>query len=176
MEEKVLNSIGEKHENNLIFRWAIGFDHAGFELAQHLTQYLLKAKHKLIQYGPTSNLISIDYVPFSIAAAKAVVDGIVDFGIVIGGSGQGEQIAANKVRGVRAALCNDIYFAKLARRDNNANVIALASRVVAKEYAETIIDVWLNTSFEGGRHERRINLIDAYEANRLSLPEARIIY
>lgn len=163
------------HKEQKVLRWALGYDHAGFKLAQHLAKYLGELRYRVIHYGPQDDIQSADYVPFSIAAAKAVAEGRADYGVVIGGSGQGEQIAANKVRGIRAALCNDIYFAKLARRDNNANVLALAARVVAKEYAEIILNVWISTEFEAGRHKRRIDMIATYEDGRLSLPEARNI-
>ena len=107
----------------------------------------------------------VDYPSYCIAVAKTVADGKADWGIVLGGSGQGEQMAANKVAGVRAALCNDPWFARLARRDNDANVIAIGARIVAPEFAVEILQTWITTAFEGGRHKRRIDLISDYEQN-----------
>ena len=88
--------------------------------------------------------------------ARAVRDGAADVGIVMGGSGQGEQIAANKVRGIRAALCNDLYLAEMARSHNDANVLSMGGRVVSNELADRIVETFLSTPFEGGRHERRV--------------------
>ncbi|MBB3606385.1 ribose 5-phosphate isomerase B [Mycolicibacterium sp. BK556] len=112
---------------------------------------------------------AVDYAPFCIAAALEVVNGEADYGIVIGASAQGEQIAANKVKGVRAALVTDVHFAKLARRDNDANIIALPGRIIAKEYAVEILSVWIQTQFEGGRHARRLNDIKLFEEGLLDL-------
>lgn len=143
-------------------RLAIGSDHAGFRLKGHLVQRLAGLKHEVEDLG-TGNEEPIDYPPICAAVARAVASGSVDRGIVLGGSGQGEQIAANKVRGIRAALCNDPYLAKLSRRDNDANVLALGARLVTPLMADEILDVWLMTPFEGGRHARRIGLIAELE-------------
>ncbi len=175
MGARLTTSKDRESEEKNVLRWAFGYDHAGCKLAHQLDHYLREAGYTVTHYGPANDSVSVDYVPFCIAAAKAVADGRADYGVVIGGSGQGEQMAANKVRGIRAALCNDIYFAKLARRDNDANVLALAGRIIAKEYAQVIIDVWIGTQFEGGRHERRIGMIDMYENGLLSLPEATVV-
>ena len=136
-------------------RIAIGADHAGFELKQHLVAYLSNQGFTVVDHG-TNSLQSVDYPPICAAVARAVRDGNADFGIVLGGSGQGEQIAANKVNGVRAALCNDLYLAEMARLHNNANVLSMGARVVATDLAEQIVDMFLGTEFEGGRHERRV--------------------
>lgn len=146
-------------------RIAIGSDHAGYELKVFLVDALSLKGVQLIDVGTTS-AESTDYPPFCISVATAVVEGKADWGIVIGGSGQGEQMAANKVIGARAALCNDPYYAKLARRDNNANVLAFGARVVAREFALEILETWMNTNFEGGRHQRRIDLITAFELKK----------
>jgi ribose 5-phosphate isomerase B len=98
----------------------------------------------------------VDYPPICAAVGRAVVQGEADRGIVLGGSGQGEQIAANKVIGVRAALCNDLYTARLSREHNDANVLAMGGRIVAFGLASEILELWLTTPFEGGRHERRV--------------------
>ena len=134
---------------------AIGSDHAGFELKAHLVEVLTKAGHKVDDHG-THSTDSIDYPPICAAVGRAVRDGKADMGIVLGGSGQGEQIAANKVRGVRAALCNDMYLAEMARSHNNANVLSMGGRVVTFDQAEKILEAFMTTEYEGGRHERRV--------------------
>ena len=147
---------------------AIGSDHAGFELKAHLVEVLTKTGHKVDDHG-THSTDSIDYPPICAAVGRAVRDGKADMGIVLGGSGQGEQIAANKVRGVRAALCNDIYLAEMARSHNNANVLSMGGRVVTFELADQILNTFLTTPFEGGRHERRVAQlaeIEEQEGNR----------
>jgi ribose 5-phosphate isomerase B len=148
-------------------RIAIGSDHAGFELKTFLANELNGRGYGVIDVG-TDSVAPVDYPPFCFAVGQAVARGQADWGIVVGGSGQGEQIAANKVTGVRAALCNDPYFAGLARQDNNANVIALGGRVVAPQFALQILDAWINTSFAGGRHQRRIDQITEFEKQRLT--------
>ena len=101
----------------------------------------------------------VDYPPICADVARQVAAGQADRGIVIGGSGQGEQIAANKIRGVRAALCNDLYTARLSREHNDANVLSMGGRIVATGLADEILAVWLETPFDGGRHQRRIDQI-----------------
>ncbi|MBU3703830.1 MAG: ribose 5-phosphate isomerase B [Ilumatobacteraceae bacterium] len=137
------------------FRIAIGADHAGFELKQHLIAFLAAAGHTVDDFG-THSTESVDYPPICAAVGRAVRDGKADLGIVLGGSGQGEQLAANKVHGVRAALCNCLYTAKMARSHNNANVLSMGARVVGVGLAEEIVTTFLATEFEGGRHERRV--------------------
>ncbi len=119
---------------------------------------------EIIDHG-TDSTDSVDYPAFCAAAARSVRDGAADFGIVIGGSGQGEQLAANKVRGVRAALCNCLYTARMAREHNDANVLAIGGRVVGLGLAEEIVDLFLATDFEGGRHARRVAQIGELEAD-----------
>ena len=136
-------------------RIAIGSDHAGFELKAHLVDFLTQQGHAVTDFG-TDSLESVDYPPICAAVARAVRDGKADVGIVMGGSGQGEQIAANKVRGIRAALCNDLYLAEMARSHNDANVLSMGGRVVSNELADQIVETFLSTPFEGGRHERRV--------------------
>ena len=143
-------------------RIAIGSDHAGFELKQHLIGVLEAAGHITDDHG-THSMESCDYPPICAAVGRTVRDGNADFGIVLGGSGQGEQLAANKVRGVRAALCNDLYTARMARRHNNANVLSIGARVVGVGLAEEILGIFLLTPFEGGRHERRVAQITEIE-------------
>ena len=116
---------------------AVGSDHAGFELKQHLIGVLQEQGHEIIDCG-TDSAESVDYPEFCANAARAAVKGEADFGIVIGGSGQGEQLAANKVKGARAALCNDLYLARMARSHNDANVLSIGARVVGIGLAEEI--------------------------------------
>jgi ribose 5-phosphate isomerase B len=143
-------------------RIAIGGDHAGYLLKQHLSGVLQTWGHAVIDLGSDSTE-PVDYPPYCAAVARAVVSGDADAGVVLGGSGQGEQISANKVRGARAALCNDLYTARLARQHNNANVLSIGARIVAPELAEEIARIFLDTQFEGGRHQRRIDEISSLE-------------
>ncbi|MGH9065545.1 MAG: ribose 5-phosphate isomerase B [Acidimicrobiales bacterium] len=144
-------------------RVAIGSDHAGFALKAAVSDHLRGGGHEVDDLG-THSPETVDYPPYCAAVGRAVVGGRADVGIVIGGSGQGEQIAANKVHGVRAALCPDDYTARLARAHNDANVCSLGARVVAEAYALEIVDVFLATTFEGGRHVARLEEISAIEA------------
>ncbi len=144
-------------------RIAIGSDHAGFELKSRFIELLSGRGHELINMG-TDSTESVDYPPFCAAVGRAVRDGAADMGIVVGGSGQGEQLAANKVRGVRATLCNDLYTARMARAHNDANVLSIGARVVGEGLAEEILALFLATPFEGGRHARRVAQISELEA------------
>ena len=146
-------------------RIALGSDHAGFELKQHLLTRLSGQGHEVSDLG-TDSTESVDYPEFCAAVGRAVVAGEADWGIVMGGSGQGEQLAANKVRGVRAALCNCLYTARMARAHNDANVLSVGARVVGLSVAEEIVDIFATTEFEGGRHQRRVDQVMAIEAER----------
>jgi ribose 5-phosphate isomerase B len=143
---------------------AFGADHAGYELKQHLIERLGAQGYEIIDHG-TDSTDSVDYPAFCAAAARSVRDGDADLGIVVGGSGQGEQLAANKVRGARAALCNCLYTARMAREHNDANVLSIGARVVGLGLAEEIVDLFLTTDFEGGRHARRVDQITELEAH-----------
>jgi ribose 5-phosphate isomerase B len=140
----------------------MGCDHAGYPLKEALKVFLSEEGHEVEDFG-TDSEETVDYPAFCAAAARAVVDGRADRGIVLGGSGQGEQLAANKVRGTRAALCNDLYLAELSRRHNDANVLAMGGRIVAVALAKEIVRLWLSTPFEGGRHVRRLEQIAEIE-------------
>jgi ribose 5-phosphate isomerase B len=144
-------------------RVAIGSDHAGFALKAHLTETLHSLGHDVVDLGTDRDDVPADYPPICADVGRAVAGGEADRGIVLGGSGQGEQIAANKVRGVRAALCNDLYTARMSREHNDANVLSIGARIVAAPLADEIMTLWLTTPFEGGRHERRIALIHEIE-------------
>jgi ribose 5-phosphate isomerase B len=143
-------------------RIALGADHAGFPLKEDLKAFLADHGHEIQDVG-TDSTEPVDYPAFCAAAARAVASGGADRAIVLGGSGQGEQIAANKVRGIRAALCHDLFLARLSREHNDANVLALGARVVAPAYAREIVRVWLETPFEGGRHGPRLEQITDIE-------------
>lgn len=147
-----------------VTRIAFGSDHAGYELKQHLIDRLRAAGHEIVDCG-TDSIERVDYPEFCAAAGRAVVGGDADVGIVLGGSGQGEQLAANKVRGVRAALCNCLYTSRMAREHNDANVLSIGARVVGVGLAEEIVDLFLDTPFEGGRHARRVDQITELEKN-----------
>ena len=147
---------------------AIGADHAGFELKQHLIKHLSSKGLQVADHG-TDSTESVDYPEICANVARAVRDGQAEIGIVLGGSGQGEQIAANKVHGVRAALCNDLYLAEMARSHNNANVLSMGGRVVSHQQAEQIVDKFLSTEFEGERHERRVAQISQIEESESNL-------
>src|SRR3954468_24459700 len=114
----------------------------------------------------TMSEASVDYPPICIAVGRAVAEGRADRGIVLGGSGQGEQIAANTVAGVRAALCNDLYTARLSREHNDANVLSMGGRIVAFGLADEILELWLSTEFQAGRHLRRLEQIAEQDTKR----------
>ena len=139
-------------------RIAIGADHAGFRLKEHLKETLTRLGHVVDDHG-TDSETSVDYPPICFSVGRAVAEGRADRGIVLGGSGQGEQIAANKIAGVRAALCHDLYTARLSRQHNDANILSMGGRIVAFGLADEILTLWLDTPFDGGRHQRRIDQI-----------------
>jgi ribose 5-phosphate isomerase B len=146
-------------------RIAIGADHAGFALKQHLIGTLKRLGHDVDDRG-THSEVPVDYPEICANVGRVVARGAADRGIVIGGSGQGEQMAANKVPGIRAALCNELYTARMSRLHNDANVLAIGGRIVAPGLADEIVTLWLNTGFEGGRHQRRVDQISALEKQR----------
>lgn len=147
-------------------RIAIGSDHAGFPLKADLVTALEADGHQVLDLGNHSE-DPVDYPIYCLRVARAIVDGEADRGIVLGGSGQGEQIAANKVPGIRAALCHDVYLARLSREHNDANVLAMGARIVAPTLAREIVNVWLATPFAGGRHAARIEQIRQIERGEL---------
>ena len=140
-------------------RIAIASDHAGFLYKTELIALLQELGHEVKDFG-TGSEVSVDYPDFIRPAAEAVAKGEADRGIVLGGSGNGEQMAANKVRGVRCALCWDTTTARLARQHNDANVISIGQRVVGIEAAKDAVRIFLSTEFEGGRHLRRIEKLE----------------
>ncbi|HEY9219494.1 MAG TPA: ribose 5-phosphate isomerase B [Phenylobacterium sp.] len=138
---------------------AIGSDHAGFQYKEAIRRYLRERGHEVRDFG-TDSEASVDYPLFIRPVAEAVAGGEAERGIVLGGSGNGEAIAANRVRGVRCALCWNVESARLGRQHNDANMISLGQRMMSLETALEIVQVWLDTPFEGGRHVRRIQLLD----------------
>lgn len=138
---------------------AIGSDHAGFKFKQHIKEWLLTAGHEVLDFG-TDSEEPVDYPVFVRPAAQAVGNGECDRGIVLGGSGNGEAIVANKVRGVRCALCWSLNTARWARQHNDANVLAVGERTISLDVALAIVAIWLATPFEGGRHARRVQMIE----------------
>jgi ribose 5-phosphate isomerase B len=138
---------------------AIGSDHAGFAYKELIREHLSKKGHEVRDMGTFSD-DPVDYPQWIRPVAQAVAGGECDRGIVLGGSGNGEAIVANKVRGVRCTLCWNQDSARLAREHNDANVLSLGQRLLSPETALEIVDIWLNTPFEGGRHERRIRQIE----------------
>ena len=147
-------------------RIAIGSDHAGYRLKEHFIAVLKDDGHDVTDLG-THSEEPVDYPRFCAAAARVVAAGDADRAIVLGGSGQGEQIAANKVDGIRAALCHNVTLARLSREHNDANVLSMGARIIAPTFAEEIVRVWLSTPFAGGRHVPRIEQIAAIERGEL---------
>jgi len=141
-------------------RIAIGSDHAGFHYKEMLKQHLVAHSHEVRDFG-THSTDPVDYPIFIRPVAEAVGRGEYERGIVLGGSGNGEAIVANRVRGVRCSLCWSVESARLGRAHNNANVLSLGERFLSEEEAVAIVDVWMATAFDGGRHQRRIDLIDS---------------
>ncbi|WP_029521207.1 ribose 5-phosphate isomerase B [Persephonella sp. IF05-L8] len=141
---------------------AIGSDHAGFDYKEIVKEHLEEKGFEVIDKG-TYSRESVDYPIFGEAVAQAVASGEADRGIVICGTGIGISISANKVKGIRAALCTNEYMARMARKHNDANILAFGARVLGIDVALGIVDVFFETEFEGGRHERRVNEIKSIE-------------
>jgi ribose 5-phosphate isomerase B len=138
---------------------AIASDHAGFHLKQRIAAFLRERGHDVEDFGTDSDA-SVDYPDFIVPAARAVANGRCERGIVLGGSGNGEAIAANKIKGVRCTLCWNEDSARLARSHNDANMLSMGARLVSEETALHIVAVWLDTPFEGGRHIPRVNKLN----------------
>lgn len=138
---------------------AIASDHGGFELKEIVKAHVEERGMEVMDLGTNSDA-SVDYPVYGKACGEAVASGEADCGIVVCGTGIGISIAANKVKGVRCGLCTSVEMAQLTKQHNNANVLALGGRTTAPELALQIVDAWLDTEFEGGRHERRTNMLD----------------
>lgn len=141
---------------------AIGSDHGGFELKESVRKHLTEQGIEVLNLG-TDSTESVDYPRYGFAVGDAVIKGKADLGIVICGTGLGISMAANKIPGIRAALCTETFSARMAREHNNANVLALGGRVIGVGLALDIVDIFIKTSFAGGRHARRVELISALE-------------
>ncbi len=141
---------------------ALACDHAGYRYKIRIAEHLTEAGHEVVDFG-TDSTESVDYPVFIQPAAKSVAAGECDRAIVLGGSGNGEAMAANRIIGVRCALCWSEESARLAREHNDANALSLGQRLVSLDLALRIVDTWLETPFEGGRHLRRIELLDRME-------------
>ena len=138
---------------------AIASDHGGFELKEKVKEHLRERNVKFVDLG-TNSTESVDYPVYGKACAEAVASGKAERGIVICGTGIGISIAANKVKGIRCGLCTSVEMAKLTRRHNNANMLAMGGRILETETAFAIVDAFLDTEFEGGRHKRRTDMLD----------------
>lgn len=150
--------------NNIIFSEAVmkvgvASDHAGFEYKEKIRAFLAEQGHEVVDFGTYCNQ-RCDYPDFIRPCAEAVAGGDCERGIVLGGSGNGEAMAANRIKGVRCALCWDLRSARLSREHNDANVLSLGQRMMAVEEALEIVELWLATGFEGGRHVQRIEKLD----------------
>ena len=139
---------------------AIGSDHAGYRYKESIRKFLKELGHDVKDFG-TDSEEPVDYPMFIRPVAEGVAAGAFERGVVLGGSGNGEAITANRVKGVRCALCWNVKSARLGRQHNNANVISIGERMVSLKTALEMVRVWLDTPFDGGRHQRRIELIDA---------------
>jgi ribose 5-phosphate isomerase B len=144
-------------------RIAIAADHNAVSMKSRLSAWLAQRGHQIDDRGVHDDEAVADYPPLCADVGARVVNGLDDFGVILGGSGCGEQIAANKVRGVRAVLCHCVFTAEIARAHNDANVLVMGAKVVAPDLAERILDVWLATAFKGGRHQLRVDQISALE-------------
>lgn len=146
-------------DEKIISKIAIGADHGGFELKEHVKEFLQKNGYEVKDFG-CYNPAPVDYPVIAKEVATAVAVGGFKKGIIVCGSGIGVCIAANKVKGIRAANCNDVYCAEMSRRHNDANVLTMGGRVISKERAFEVVNKWLNTEFEGGRHQRRVDMLN----------------
>ena len=141
---------------------AIGNDHAAVELKNIIKEHLEAQGHEVINVGTDTNA-SCDYPVYGEKVGRLVASGEAEAGVLICGTGVGISIAANKVKGVRACVCSEPYTAKLSKMHNNSNIIAFGARVVGSEMAKMIVDTWMETEYEGGRHQRRVDMLDAIE-------------
>ncbi len=141
---------------------AIASDHAGYEMKNFIKNVLFEMGHRVIDMG-TDSSCSVDYPDYAEAVAKAISEGLYERGILICGTGIGMSIVANKFKNIRAALCNDIFTAKMSRLHNNANILCIGARVIGIGLAEEIVKTWIITPFEGERHSRRIDKINLIE-------------
>jgi ribose 5-phosphate isomerase B len=170
--EIVINSDSENNKNfdsvrnTINTKLAIGSDHTGFELKRIIKNYLHEKKYSIIDVG-TDSIDPCDYPDFALAVTKNIITGDADFGIIIDATGIPSAITANKIPGIRAATCYNEFSAKSARSHNNANVLVVGAKTLGEETIKSIVDIWLTTVFEGGRHQRRLDKISAVEERLL---------
>ncbi len=145
---------------------AIGCDHGGFEMKNELVDYLMEMGYEVGDFGITEK-VSVDYPVIASKVANAVAAGDYPLGILVCGTGIGMSLAANKVKGIRAAACSEVYSAKFTRMHNNSNILCLGGRVIGPETAKIMVEAFLTTEFEGGRHQRRVDMIDAIEKGEI---------
>ncbi|MDF3002562.1 MAG: rpiB [Bacillota bacterium] len=139
---------------------ALAADHGGFELKEKVKVYLLDKGYEALDLGSDNGEISVDYPNYGKLCGETVVKGEADKGIVVCGTGIGISIAANKVKGIRCALCTNVFMAEMASKHNNANILSLGGRVLDTALALEIVETWLTTEFEGGRHQTRVDMLD----------------
>ena len=137
---------------------ALGTDHAGYKMKEVLKSYLTQSGYEVIDFG-TDSEVAVDYPDYCRPPAESVAGGKFDFGVVLGGSGNGEAMVANKVAGIRCGVCWNVKSARLTKEHNNANMIAIGGRMVSEKEGIEIVNAWLNTEFHGGRHQKRIDKI-----------------
>jgi ribose 5-phosphate isomerase B len=147
-------------------RIAIAADHNGVALKARLIQRLTAAGHDVADHGTNDEHTVVDYPALCVSVGHAVTGGAADRGIIVGGSGQGEHIACNKIRGIRAGLCFDRFTTEISRANNDSNMLIIGAKVTAPEVAEELTDLWLTTAFRGGRHQARVDQIMAIEQLR----------
>ena len=162
---KTFSNLAAQTREELSMKIGIGNDHAAVELKNIISEHLKERGCEVVNFG-TDTSESFDYPIAGYKVGKAVANGDVDLGILICGTGVGISLAANKVEGVRAVVCSEPFSAKLSRMHNNTNVLAFGARVVGSELAKMIVDEWLDAEFEGGRHERRVNLLNEIDHTR----------
>ena len=143
---------------------AIASDHGGFDLKENVIAHLMSDGWKIDDLGPT-NEDSVDYPDYGVKLAEAIANKKVERGIVICGTGVGMSIVVNRFPGIRGTLCSDVYTAKMCREHNDSNILIMGGRVIGKGLASEIVDTWLSTAFEGGRHQRRLDKINEIDAN-----------
>ena len=152
---------------------ALGSDHAGYRYKELFRAWLAEHGHEVLHLGVDTETVPADYTQVSEAVARAVAAGRAERGVIVAGSGNGEAIVANKIGGIRATVCNDLYTAEMARRHNDANVLCVGQRACGDAVAMKILEVWMGTPFDGGRHAERIARIGDLERRVLESGDAR---
>lgn len=143
----------------------LGSDHGGYNLKEEIKKHLEAKGIECVDFGPNNNLESVDYPIYGETVANSVVNKEIDYGIICCGTGIGISLAANKVKGIRCAVVSDVFSAKMSKAHNDANMLSLGERVLGRGLALEIVDAWINTEFEGGRHSKRVDMIKEIEKN-----------